>query len=1100
MFSFKGNLTIRQKLNKLANKFQNCSEVSAQECVYTLLSMPVSKSSRDTMFINTYPLKERNLILKESKWLKLIKDPESTDVFRKSISEHYKNRPDSLVDICLADFVGNYNYVSNLQYSKNKNTNKLNLFGEEDDDIDEDLYDEIFEGEILADKNEIQNDYSNMPLDTDSYIALKNKDGYIKKRQRSRILRYKRYKINVDEWNHFRVQLMLYLPWLIEEDEIEVKDTFEKFEKNKMTILRNRHLFESVVIELYDQEVERIEQEIEEHYYNLNDKQTDDMNKIHNRLLIEDNYNKQNNEDYEEQEQYEDEYGYHSYLIDPITNNPRNKSKLFSITVPKRLSDVKYNELMNGLNELQQVYSKNFLNRFKKNEPIYDFIRGGSGTGKSFLISSIYQSALRYMCPNELENDSDYVMAAIGAYTGKAAFNVKGETLFRLFHLPTHTTNMRPLSGSVLNKLTKQFSKLKLVITDELSLIGCRIKVWIDARLRQLKNPKLPFGGVSIIQVGDFNQLQPLQDKWIFEKCMSCPYEHFVGDDLWDNFKLFELTEIMRQKDDAIFAQALNKLGDDGVIGLSKEQVELFDSRIIVDVASIPHDAILLFHTNKEVAKYNIEKVTSASGDLIINDAIDYPTGQDKDLKCAINMAKNLKNIHNLDETCGLPYSLLLKLNCKYMITSNMIVSDGLTNGAVGILKKIVLSNTKNDTKPKVKRCWFDFVDEDIGRNTRNDSLHYFTKDKVNFSNKWTPLKYQEEEIKKSTGAKYQIVRKQFALIECEAMTIHKSQGQTYKKVGVGLTPSMTRALLYVGMSRATSLNGLYLFGQKSIQSERIRKMKEITKQRAIEKDNANSKVKQEMIRLRKNCKLTNLFPFLTDNNNNNNNNIITLMFQNIRALNSTKCVCIEKDIGFQKTDILMFVETHTNLNYVSLQSRTLKGFETKSISGSYTKNSSNGMICFAKNSKSSNLYEIDINYEKNLLELKIFVYSFTSDSRIYIILLYKHPKMKKSEFFLEFNKFIKKNFRMDNNVIQNNVFILGDFNIDFNKKQKYLQTFMNDFNLRPTNLNDITHDSGSQLDWCFTNCNQTKYSYETITYESWISDHKPIRLQIKQL
>ena len=39
----KGNQTTENRLHQIATKFQNCSEISAQECAYTLLSMPVSR-------------------------------------------------------------------------------------------------------------------------------------------------------------------------------------------------------------------------------------------------------------------------------------------------------------------------------------------------------------------------------------------------------------------------------------------------------------------------------------------------------------------------------------------------------------------------------------------------------------------------------------------------------------------------------------------------------------------------------------------------------------------------------------------------------------------------------------------------------------------------------------------------------------------------------------------------------------------------------------------------------------------------------------------------------------------------------------------------
>jgi hypothetical protein len=339
-------------------------------------------------------------------------------------------------------------------------------------------------------------------------VRLKNNDGYIKKRQRTRILRYKRYNSKIDPWNHFRVELMLFLPWLNEENEIEIEDTFKKFEENKLIIAENRKLFESVVVELYDQEVERIEKEIEDHYYYLNEKNASDLSKIHTKLIDQDKKKKvrKNNSDAsdgdagnsDENEELEDNYGYHAYLIDPVTNLPRKTNEIVNVTRPKRLRDEEYFKLMSNLNLKQQIYSKLFLHRFKNNEQVLDFVRGGSGTGKSFLIQSIYQTVLRYLQKNNDEQDNsqqdenlyendDDIVALIGAYTGKASYNIRGDTLFRLFHLPTRTKYMSPLSGSVLEKVTKQYSKLKLIIIDEISLVGNKLFTWINERLQQIK-------------------------------------------------------------------------------------------------------------------------------------------------------------------------------------------------------------------------------------------------------------------------------------------------------------------------------------------------------------------------------------------------------------------------------------------------------------------------------------------------------------------------------------------------------------------------------------------------------------------------------------
>ncbi|CAF3612463.1 unnamed protein product [Rotaria sp. Silwood1] len=73
-----------------------------------------------------------------------------------------------------------------------------------------------------------------------------------------------------------------------------------------------------------------------------------------------------------------------------------------------------------------------------------------------------------------------------------------------------------------------------------------------------------------------------------------------------------------------------------------------------------------------------------------------------------------------------------------------------------------------------------------------------------------TPIEPVTRQINtKSTN--FKVERKQFPLVPCEAITIYKSQGGTYEKVVVNLKEGMTRSELYVGSSRATTANGLYL-------------------------------------------------------------------------------------------------------------------------------------------------------------------------------------------------------------------------------------------------------------------------------------------------
>ncbi len=64
--------------------------------------------------------------------------------------------------------------------------------------------------------------------------------------------------------------------------------------------------------------------------------------------------------------------------------------------IPDQLSDNKYFELCDGLNTKQRDYLMHLVNIFKMNElPIYHFITGGAGVGKSRLIKAIFQSILQ---------------------------------------------------------------------------------------------------------------------------------------------------------------------------------------------------------------------------------------------------------------------------------------------------------------------------------------------------------------------------------------------------------------------------------------------------------------------------------------------------------------------------------------------------------------------------------------------------------------------------------------------------------------------------------------------------------------------------------
>ena len=74
---------------------------------------------------------------------------------------------------------------------------------------------------------------------------------------------------------------------------------------------------------------------------------------------------------------------------------------------------------------------------------------------------------------------------------------------------------------------------------------------------------------------------------------------------------------------------------------------------------------------------------------------------------------------YKLDVINGMSFEILFKINCKYMITTNQDVEDGLVNGTTGILKSVVSRRINDDDDSEIlnpKRLWFDFIDKEIGK------------------------------------------------------------------------------------------------------------------------------------------------------------------------------------------------------------------------------------------------------------------------------------------------------------------------------------------------------------------------------------------------
>ena len=96
-----GNMDIKRQVRHIGNVFSNSVEVSAQDAVYLVLQMPLTKSTRDVVFINASEPNRRIQLLKGKSALDEMPDS-STDIVADNLIKRYSKRPKCLENWCLA--------------------------------------------------------------------------------------------------------------------------------------------------------------------------------------------------------------------------------------------------------------------------------------------------------------------------------------------------------------------------------------------------------------------------------------------------------------------------------------------------------------------------------------------------------------------------------------------------------------------------------------------------------------------------------------------------------------------------------------------------------------------------------------------------------------------------------------------------------------------------------------------------------------------------------------------------------------------------------------------------------------------------------------
>jgi ATP-dependent exoDNAse (exonuclease V) alpha subunit len=393
--------------------------------------------------------------------------------------------------------------------------------------------------------------------------------------------------------------------------------------------------------------------------------------------------------------------------------------------------------------------------------PKHLFVTGKAGTGKSTLLEYFREHTGKKI--------------VVLAPTGVAALNVRGQTVHSFFRFRAGIT-LEAVKTIVKSGRPNIYRKLDAIVIDEVSMVRADLMDCIDKFMRLNTGDQRPFGGKQMIFIGDLYQLPPVmtgKERKIFSDRYQTGY--FFSADVMQtiDMEMVELEKIYRQKDDH-FIHILNAIRNNTVTDSMLDQL---NRRFIPDYDP-PADALYIYLTsrNDQARRINEDRLTrirkrAATFEALVVGAFSeshFPTDP----------------------------VLTVKQGAQVMMVNND--ADGRwVNGSVGKIVRI------------------GEVEEIIEVELPDGLAVPVTP------HSWELFSYRYNPETRRIESERLGIFEQYPLRLAWAVTIHKGQGKTFRRVIVDIgRGTFAPGQMYVALSRCTTLDGIVL--KQKIQKKHI--------------------------------------------------------------------------------------------------------------------------------------------------------------------------------------------------------------------------------------------------------------------------------------